>query len=102
MRVRNDRRGYYDQQRNDLDKFIVGDGYIEFDSKSETDAKLSYEIWRRAQHFRIVDNGDGILLKTSCSTCGFPMDTVGFSFDDIVVHNRFDACPICGKEAKLL
>ena len=97
MRVHNDGRGYLDQQQNGLIRYIVGDGYIEYDPKSETDVRLSYAIWQRAQHFRIVNNGDGVLLKTSCSTCGFPMVTAGFLFGGIVAHKRFDACPICGE-----
>lgn len=100
MRVHNDRRGYYDQQRNDLDKFIVGDGYIEFDSKSETDAKLSYEIWRRAQHYRVVGNGDCAVPNTQCSTCGFPMVAVRSIFGEIV-YECFDVCPVCGKAVML-
>ena len=101
MRVYNDRRGYHDQRRNDLNKFIVGDGYIEFDPKSETDAKLSYEIWRRAQYCRVVDNNGGAVPNTPCSTCGFPMIVVRSIFGRII-YECFDVCPVCGKEAKLL
>lgn len=101
MRVHNDRRGYYDHQRNDLNRFIVGDGYIEYDSKSETDTKLSFKIWRRAQYYRVVSNNGGAVPKTPCSTCGFPMIAVGSIFGEII-YECFDVCPVCGKEAELL
>ena len=101
MRVHNDRIGFYHQRRNDLNKFIVGDGYVEYDPKSKTDVRLSIEIRQRAKKYRVVANNGGAVPKIPCSTCGFPMVVVRSIFGGIV-YECFDVCPVCGKEAKLL